>query len=162
MLSLVITLVMKVNTKRAEMVRGANVIIIWITIMVHHLHYPLTRNISLHSINIINLRLDGNNVLPEHNVLCYIPVLLLQTACVYIYIFDVEQEPSTLNLKIFYSSRSMSSCCTLFLFLYLSTSHLCISATTSHYRLTVLWIYFHNNQHPLVFVLFSKRSIDSL
>jgi hypothetical protein len=70
-------LVMKVNIKRAEMVRGVNVIV-----MAHHLHFPLTLNISLHSINIINLRLDGNNVLPEHSVLCYIPVLLLQTACV--------------------------------------------------------------------------------
>lgn len=81
-LSRAITLVMKVNIKRAEMVvRGANV-----TVMVHHLHFPLTLNISRHN---INTRLDGQ-LLPEHskNVLCYIPVLLTSDC---LCIFDVQQ-----------------------------------------------------------------------
>ena len=43
------------------------------------------------------------NVLPEHNVLCYIPVLLLQTACVYKLIY-LTFNRNHLSLLLTYSS----------------------------------------------------------
>lgn len=74
-LSRAITLVMKVNIKRAEtVVRGANV-----TVMVRPLHCPLTLNISRHN---INTRLDGH-LLPEHSKkMFFVTFPYLQTACV--------------------------------------------------------------------------------
>lgn len=162
-LSRVITLAMKVNIKRA---RGARV-----PTTVRLLRFLLTLHISRHSISIINLRLDGikthKSCWTEHSVLCVtLPLHSLQTNTLPVYLIIIWR--STKKQKnLFFSSlkhsRSMSSCCTVFLFLSFSSFNCNIVSIL--FCFTVFWSFPRsriNQPTWLEYFVIDCRCIESL